>query len=120
MNISIASTDATLEKSIVLGCSLGRANAPEHMLVVWILDDYQAAKRFRSDGEGVSEATKRSLRASYSFDRDSNMQELTWTPDPQNPLSSIKVTLGAPPPLTSVSDMRSFAAVVDEGRRAHN
>jgi hypothetical protein len=98
MNISISPRDATLDKVAALACLLGKHNAKERVLVVWIFDDFRAAKRFRPDGEGVSENTKHALRASYNLDRDKELQELTWTPDPKNPVNSMKVDLGIPPP----------------------
>ena len=98
MNVGISPRDATLEKVAALACLLGKQNAPERVLVVWIFDDFRAAKRFRPQGEGVSESTKHALRASYNFDRDKESQELTWTPDPKNPVNSTKLNLGVPPP----------------------
>lgn len=98
MNVGISPRDATLEKVAALACLLGKQNAQERVLVVWIFDDCRAAKRFRPHGEGVSEGTKHALRASYNFDRDKESQEFTWTPDPKNPVNSTKLNLGVPPP----------------------
>ncbi len=101
MNIGISPRDASLDKVAALACLLGERNAQERVLVVWIFDDFGAAKRFRPSGEGVSEGTRHALRAAYNLDRDKESQDLTWTPDPKNPLNSRKIDLSFPPPSSS-------------------
>lgn len=101
LTVSIAPTDTNREKVVALACKLGRDYSREQVLVVWILDNHRAAKQFRFAGQYSSEATRAALRASYSFDREKNSQELTWMPDRDKSFSTIKIKLGAPPPVAS-------------------
>ena len=97
LTISIAPKDADRDRLIALACKLGKIYSIDQVFVGWILDDYPAAKKFGSTGRYASEASNRSVRASYSFDREENSQRLIWTPDKNKPFSSIEITLGPPP-----------------------
>jgi len=97
--ISVSPIDITQDKLLILSCSLGRTYAKKQILVVWILDDYKAAKRYNPQGEGNDFATITALRASYGFSREENDQSLTWWPDRRNHYgSTVEVKLGPPPP----------------------
>jgi hypothetical protein len=72
--ISVAPGDITQGKLLTLSCSLARTYAMKQTLVVWMLDNYGAAKRFNPQGEGNNSAIVSALRASYSFSRERNDQ----------------------------------------------
>lgn len=99
--ISVDPRDITQDKLVNLGCSLGRTYANNQVLIVWILDNYKAAKRFNVQGEGNDSATRLACRASYSFDREENDQSLTWSSDRGNYATTVNVKLGPPPPVAS-------------------
>ena len=99
LTISIAPRDTDRERVTELACKLGRDYAKDRVFVLWILDDFHAAKQFGSTGQYATEAARRAVRASYSFDREKNSQDLTWVPDQNKPFDTIKIMLGPPPPV---------------------
>jgi hypothetical protein len=97
LNVSIAHKEVTQAKLLSLSCNLGRHYSSLKALVVWILDDYRAAKRFSRQGEGNDAATVLAFRGSYYFSRETNEQSLGWFPDPQDHTHKIEIKLGLPP-----------------------
>ena len=97
IKLSIAPKDVTQDQLISLVCKLARDYANEQVLVVWILDNHQAARRYNPQGEGNDTPTDLAMRASYSFSREGNDQDLTWWPEPQDRSRYVKLALGEPP-----------------------
>ncbi len=97
LNVSVAPSDVSQMKLISLACKLAMTYASEKALVIWILDDYRAARRFNPQGEGNDAATTYAFRGSYSFNRENNDNSLIWLPDPNDHSSRIEVKLGALP-----------------------
>ena len=97
MNLSLKPAGITQNGLIATACKLARDHADKDVLVLWVLDNDSAARRFRLTGQGIS-GSGFVVRASYSYDRRDNSQGLTWTPNVHNPATSIKVALGNPPP----------------------
>jgi hypothetical protein len=97
--ISVATRDITQDRLLTLSCSLGKTYAKNETLVVWILDDRKAAKRYNPQGEGNDSATSLAYRASYSFSREKNDQSFGWLPDRGNYSSAVEIKLGPPPPI---------------------
>lgn len=101
LQISLAPRDITQDKLLTLNCSLGRTYAKNQALVVWMFDDYRAAKRYNPQGEGNDNKTALAFRAIYGFIREDNDQSLTWWPIRGNDESTVKIKLGSPPPVPS-------------------
>ena len=97
MNLSLKPADITQNGLIATVCKVARDHANKDVLVLWVLDKDSEARRFRVTGQGIS-GSGFVVRASYSYDRRDNSQDLTWTPDVHNPSASIKVALGPAPP----------------------
>jgi hypothetical protein len=102
LNVSVAPPDVAEDKLLSLACKLGKDYASQQVLVVWILDNYAAAKRFNPQGEGNDTATSLAFRGSYYFSREKNDQSLGWLPDPHEHSSKIEIKLGPPPPNSSM------------------
>src|SRR5579862_9101400 len=49
---SVSPAQSDREDLVALACNLGRVHSAENQLFVWILNDFQAAKRFNPSGEG--------------------------------------------------------------------
>lgn len=92
MNVSVTPSDITQDRLISLVCKITAAHRKADVLIIWILDSRKAAKRFRFTGQGISGSGFK-VRGSYSYNRKASAQQLTWTPDPENPSSSIKIVL---------------------------
>lgn len=99
--VSVDPRDIAQDKLLSLTCSLGITYAKNQTLVVWILDNYHAAKYYNPQGEGNDRATNLAFRASYGFSRGDNSQSLRWLPDPHDDASAVDIELGPPPPLPS-------------------
>jgi hypothetical protein len=99
--ISVDPRDDTQDRLLTLGCHLGEIHAKAQILIVWILNDYSAAKHFNPQGEGNDSATSAAFSGSYYFDRNKNTQTLTWLSEPGNHASTVKIDLGPPPPVPS-------------------
>jgi len=93
LNVSVNRKDGSKEKVVALACKLTRDYDNQRTLVVWFFTSLEAAKQFRTSGEGVSVATKKSLMASYRSEPAQNVHELTWTPNGREPADSTKILL---------------------------
>lgn len=97
MNLSVSPNGIRQNRLVAIVCKVARDHTNKDVLVLWILDNDEAARRFRLTGQGIS-GSGFVVRASYSYDRRDGSQSLTWTPDVHDPSSSIKVALGVPQP----------------------
>ncbi len=97
MNISVSPKDIRPDQLISLVCNVHAKHTHADVLGIWIFDNAKSAKRFRLTGQGIS-GSGFVVRASYSYIRKENLQQLIWTPDPNNPSKSIKIRLGSPSP----------------------
>jgi hypothetical protein len=100
LSISLEMRDFMRDKLVTLACKLGKDHADEQALFVWVLDDYQAAKDYTAGPIANGENNNLSFRAVYRFSREkgSEIQTLTWWPDPTDRDHSLQVDLGSPPP----------------------
>ena len=65
---------------VTIACQMRREYAHEKEFLLRIFDNYNAARRYNSQGEGNSRATADSFRAEYGFSRETKHQQLRWRP----------------------------------------
>jgi hypothetical protein len=78
---------------VTIACQMQKRYGHEKEFLLRIFDNYDAAKRYNSQGEGNSRATADSFRAEYSFSSKTNAQELRWRPSSDVPHKWVDIAL---------------------------
>ena len=79
---------------VTIACYMHKKYALEEEFILRIFDNYDAAKRYQSDGEGNSRATANSFRAEYGFSSKTKTQELRWRPSSDWPHKWVLIDTG--------------------------
>jgi hypothetical protein len=102
---------------VTMACHMRKEYANETEFLLLIFDDYQAARRYNSQGEGNSRATADSFRAEYSFDNKTKRQQLRWRPSSEVPHKWVDIALGEAPGQSARdlgSEFRHFGGTLPE------
>jgi hypothetical protein len=97
IRVSLDAKDLNQGNLLALVCRLGTQHPGHEALWVQVFDSYAAAREYNELQEGISAKTRRSLRASYGYDRRKATHDLEWRPDPNDEKGWIKISLGKPP-----------------------